>query len=473
NEKGDLRRFVKKITVRQGLLAIPAVIILLLFAPGMFRVFLGEKWYEAGIYAQIFAPSVFMHFIVSPISYIPIIVNRQKTAFIIGLASNLLDIAAVVSGSYIGNDVKTGFYILTFVRLVTLILTLIWYYKISASIKGGTEAKSKSSKDKADIKVKLPKDELEIETNKIKYKMKIIIIGLPYFACRLAKSLSHFDRDNSYVAIDMNRGILSKLKYIFHLINADIVYSIGGFVVYSRSAAMAFLLKKKFIMEWVGSDVLNARRAYKENLVDMKIIQQSIHFCEAPWIQKDLAQLGIKTEILYFFTFNTEERQIYKLPDKFSILSYVNESRQEFYGIDNLIRLARDFPKIEVRIAGMKTTQKELPQNIKLLGWVKDMGEFYKGCVLFLRLTEHDGLAFSVREALGVGRYVGYSYKYDKTFFVDSYSSLKSLVLELCRSFYNNSLVFNYNGMDFIAKTFSEKKVLGNLVNKFKKIIEN
>lgn len=41
-------------------------------------------------------------------------------------------------------------------------------------------------------------------------------------------------------------------------------------------------------------------------------------------------------------------------------------------------------------------------RKYSFLGWVNNMGDEFKKCSVFLRFVEHDGLAFSVIEALNL-----------------------------------------------------------------------
>ena len=111
------------------------------------------------------------------------------------------------------------------------------------------------------------------------------------------------------------------------------------------------------------------------------------------------------------------------------------KGREEFYGIEKLLRLASDFPDIEIKIVGISEYYKSAPANVKFLGWVENMDEQYQNCVLYLRMPEHDGLAFSVLEALANGRYVGYSYEFDNVFFIKNYTELSRVVKGIKNSF--------------------------------------
>jgi hypothetical protein len=298
--------------------------------------------------------------------------------------------------------------------------------------------------------------------------MKILIIGLPYFANKLVANLSSYDKRNKYLAIDSSNH---KIKYLFHLLNTDIVYSIGGTTGKSKAINIALLLKKKIIFHWVGTDVLTAINYFKNNLIEKKYIEQIVHFSEVEWIQEELRDI-VDTSIVSIAMFPKFESPP-PLPEKFSVLSYVAKGREEFYGINKLINLATHFPNIEIKIAGISEYKESLPNNIKLLGWVSNMDEQYKNCILYLRLVEHDGLAFSVLEAMAAGRYVGYSYKFDNVFHIDNYLKLEAIVKDLYEQHKRKILKLNELGIAFIKQNYSEVKVVEKLIDRFEIVLNS
>ena len=130
NSNGDLQLLIKKTIIRLSLIALPIFVLLFFFAPDIFSLVFGKKWREAGVYAQILTPWIFLNFIVSPISQIPIIVKKQKAIFFISLIGNSLIILSILFGVYIA-DIKAGFYFLSFFLTIYLIYILVWMYKSS------------------------------------------------------------------------------------------------------------------------------------------------------------------------------------------------------------------------------------------------------------------------------------------------------------------------------------------------------
>ncbi|MCE5286395.1 MAG: glycosyltransferase [Pelosinus sp.] len=290
--------------------------------------------------------------------------------------------------------------------------------------------------------------------------MKTIIIGLPYFAKKIAASLSEYDNENIYLALDINCSKLNKIQYLLELFTADVIYLIGGTISKSKAVSLALFLGKRIIMHWVGTDVINARQNFLQNAVNKDYVEKVMHFCEVGWIQEELKQFGISAEIMQIAAFDKIVTQKERWPKNFSILSYVGKGSEEFYGIDKLIKLAKDFPDIEIKVAGIDKYYKTIPSNLKLLGWVNDMDMQYKNCVVYLRLPNHDGLAFSVLEALANGRYVCYSQIFSNTIHAPDYITLKKAINTLYVEFINGTLQQNEDGISFIQEQYNKSCVL-------------
>jgi glycosyltransferase involved in cell wall biosynthesis len=290
--------------------------------------------------------------------------------------------------------------------------------------------------------------------------LKTVLLGLPYFAKKIAENLSNVDPKNIYLAIDTGAGVWQKARYVWHIISAKVVYQVGGSHISGGALRLAMLLNRKIVMHWVGTDVLNLQMAYKEGRVDTNLIRRTKHLCEVDWIQKELIEVDLQSEIAQIACFENTITSPSKFPEKFSILTYVGSGREKFYGIDKLIALARIFPDIEIRIAGIAEYPESLPHNIRLLGWVENMKAEYQNCVLYLRLPEHDGLAFSVLEALACGRYVGYAADFTWTQKIADAAALTKFVESLLEKFNLNTLKVNSEGYKFVAEYYTRKKVM-------------
>ncbi len=114
-----------------GIFGLPIFIILALFGPQIFGFVLGDAWMVAGQYAQILSPWLFLNFLISPFSHIPLIVNRQKRFFMFSFIMNILVILAFLSGYLMKEDIIFSLILVTIIQVVFHLYLGWWFYKIS------------------------------------------------------------------------------------------------------------------------------------------------------------------------------------------------------------------------------------------------------------------------------------------------------------------------------------------------------
>jgi hypothetical protein len=292
---------------------------------------------------------------------------------------------------------------------------------------------------------------------------KISFIGRPIFVGKLVEHLNEYNDTHVYHIIKGDGSFWQRINMLFHLVSSDIVFSMAGAIYRNRFISMALALRKKVAMYWIGTDVLEARESYQKGWVNSRFINQVQHLCETDWIQQELKEIGVNARIVPMFALDQVPEPV-PFPPQFSILAYVGKDRETFYGMPKLIRLANDFPKVEIKIFHISEYSLALPPNIKLLGWIDDLAGEFNDCVLFLRLPEHDGLGFTVLEALSHGRYVGYSYPFDHTMHINSYDILQCKVHDLYERFNSGSLDLNLAGVEFIRENHNYPEVMRGLL---------
>lgn len=300
--------------------------------------------------------------------------------------------------------------------------------------------------------------------------MRILIIGLPYFSSKIAAQLSDVDVENKYISLDTSGSFIDKIKFLFNILFTDVLYQIGGSVEVGGALRVALLLRRKIVFHWVGTDVLIAQDYASRGILNRKFLSMIRHLCEVEWIQNELSEIKIFAEIVQIACFETRqlERNVVPMPLDFSVLSYVGKGKESFYGFNKIISVAKCYSDVHFRIAGIEKYNVDLPPNVKLLGWVKDMAAEYNKCSLYLRLPEHDGLAFSVLEALSYGRYVGYSNDLEATFFVSDLKALSDLIEKLKLLSDKHQLEVNIEGINFIKNNYSKDKCMKELITYLK-----
>lgn len=290
--------------------------------------------------------------------------------------------------------------------------------------------------------------------------MNIAIIGNDHFGKILAKQLNDFDKNNSYNFYNTSEKVVDKIKFLLHILSIDVVYSIGGSIRAGGALAVALKFNKKILQHFIGSDVLTAIEGFKNNRVDTKLIKSTTYLCEVDWIEEELQEINVdaKVQALMVYENYLEPKEF----QDFSVLTYMGKGKEKFYGIDDCIQLAKDFPEIYFKIAGIDSYQ-NLPKNIECLGWIDMQKEMQKNS-LFIRNAKHDGLGFTVIEALASGRVVFYNYDFPYVNHFKNYKELKEKFDLKYQEFQGAKLNIDYEAIEFVNKNFNRDKVLSSLV---------
>jgi O-antigen/teichoic acid export membrane protein len=130
NQGISLFPIVKKTVRTSVLFAIPFTIVLLVLGPWIFKIYLGNKWEIAGVYAQCLAPMLFLYFILSPISGLPILLNKQKGAFIFSVLGYSFTILALFFGIWLNLNFTKTLMLYGAAFALFYFMILVWYYTL-------------------------------------------------------------------------------------------------------------------------------------------------------------------------------------------------------------------------------------------------------------------------------------------------------------------------------------------------------
>lgn len=262
--------------------------------------------------------------------------------------------------------------------------------------------------------------------------MLVIVNGLPYFSEKIVADLNEYDRDNKYIFFNTYYSKWAQLKFLLTLPFCGAVLSFNGVSDNSNSLNWVLRFKKKLIMQWHGSDVELAIQRHKTNTINRNYIDNASHLVSAPWFSNELK--GIIDQVSYApFGYVTEfgNKQKY---GEISILTYIPKGREEYYGWREVEELAESLPEFNITVCG--TTGENLKQhnNIQFLGWVseKELLNLMKKHSIFIRLTEHDGKAITVSQALSVGCEVIWTQPFEHCHFIKKNAS--DLILSVHKS---------------------------------------
>lgn len=127
----NISQFVLKNLKMMLWVAVPFLIIISTMAPQIFGWFLGNGWEQAGFYAQYISLWLTMSILISPISTIPLIVGKQKQAFLLSLLGNSLIVLSVWIGGYFFKNIKISLLLISASMFIYFTFVLYWFIKIS------------------------------------------------------------------------------------------------------------------------------------------------------------------------------------------------------------------------------------------------------------------------------------------------------------------------------------------------------
>lgn len=117
------------------LIGLPPFVLLFFYAPQLFAFVFSEPYRQAGEIAQIFTPWLFLNFLMSPLSSITLVKNRQEGAFLITIIDVSFRVAAIAYGGITG-DYMFGFVLMSASCSMVLIGAMLWYYRIADAVSG-------------------------------------------------------------------------------------------------------------------------------------------------------------------------------------------------------------------------------------------------------------------------------------------------------------------------------------------------
>lgn len=110
--------------------SIPFILVIFVLGPDLFEWYLGKEWRFSGVYAQMICPMLFLLFILSPISSIPILMNKQRLAYLFAFIGYALTLGAFYFVSIIGLSFESALLVYSLVFAVFQLFYLYWMYSL-------------------------------------------------------------------------------------------------------------------------------------------------------------------------------------------------------------------------------------------------------------------------------------------------------------------------------------------------------
>ncbi len=123
----DTLRMVKNLGAIGSVIFLPT----LLAGPYLFEFVFGDKWWDAGVIAQIISPWLIMRFMAAPLANIAMIKKKQRQFLFISTGMNLLLPSIFLVVGFMKLDYLTAFYIASASMVVYLLMTVRWVLNFS------------------------------------------------------------------------------------------------------------------------------------------------------------------------------------------------------------------------------------------------------------------------------------------------------------------------------------------------------
>ena len=236
--------------------------------------------------------------------------------------------------------------------------------------------------------------------------------------------------------------------------------SLRGFLVLLRLKIM----NKKIIVNWVGSDVLQANTNFVAKFFS-KLSQPliDVNISESPKLAEELKKIKIISKPIKSPVFNLYELK--KLPHEKKIAVYLPDRFDymwDFYQGDLIKKLVKTFPKVEFIIVSNRG-ENFSEKNVTCLKWVDNMEEIYSKVIAVIRLPLHDGQSATTIESLSIGRtMITTSDNLPYCLIANNFDEVKRHLKEVIEN-----PILNVNGSKYVHKNFDPEKLTNNLITIF------
>jgi hypothetical protein len=299
---------------------------------------------------------------------------------------------------------------------------------------------------------------------------RVLVHGLPYFSQMFAEIMSG---DGWEFCFYPDEGLFNLTALAWQLRGCDIAYQIGGRATLGKFLwAAKYLNKTNMVMHWAGSDTLDERGFVALGRTDPWVKNDIHHWAESDWMVREVQDLGLRCEQVPLPSSKIPDRAT-ALPAEFSVL--VHMPAVEFgmlYGLDRILHVARSMPHIPFRLVGLKSGRiLGAPENLQIHERVKDLSAFYNAATVVWRPVRHDGLSFMVREALGYGRYVLYTYPFPGCVQVQSAEDAQREIQRLFELHESGELKINQTGESLVTQLYSTKHLRQQILSRLENLL--
>jgi hypothetical protein len=304
---------------------------------------------------------------------------------------------------------------------------------------------------------------LECEINFLKTRRqkkliasKLLIFGSEPFAYKTFLFLKSFSRDVSYLGTIPKKGILKLIRFfewVMLLSKVEFIYTIGYFKPDSIYYLIARLLRKKIIVHWIGSEILDLKKShYWPVHVGFSVTRKLLH-------ELDLHSINSNYLPLFFSIGSAKEynKQVY--PNSHGVLFYLVAGKEQFYGLEYLMLLADAFGETPFYVIGSSKISFQ-NDNIYSVGYLDEdsLNELFRKITIYVRITQHDGLSQLILKSLSLGRVVVSNTQYPFVTFYNPSEDSCSKLIESLMVFLSKKPMINNDSINYIDEHYGYSK---------------
>jgi O-antigen/teichoic acid export membrane protein len=121
--------FIRNYMTKTLMVSLIAGIVCVAFIPGVFKLYLGNNWQQAGLYCQFMLPWAILLIPAGSLAFIPNIFNRQSRALVIEIAYLILRLSALYVG-FVLQRAELSVALFGFMGVAVVLYRLLWYRKL-------------------------------------------------------------------------------------------------------------------------------------------------------------------------------------------------------------------------------------------------------------------------------------------------------------------------------------------------------
>lgn len=131
NRGEELWPLVRKVMRKLVMVGLPIFIVIAIFGGDIFSILFGDKWRVAGSYAQILSLWLFINFISSPISKVPMVLGKQGSFLLICIGYNIIIPITIFLAASSGGAMRLALWSVSIMGSGCLVGIILWIAKIS------------------------------------------------------------------------------------------------------------------------------------------------------------------------------------------------------------------------------------------------------------------------------------------------------------------------------------------------------